>query len=152
MDMPQVTIGILGSGQLGRMLVIAAAQLGIKTHVFAPDANNSPAGEMASTATTAAFDDYAALDQFAASVDVITSEFENVPSETMAHLARFRQVSPGTSALHIAQHRIREKKFARQLGILTPDFWHVTDVASLRYAMSELQGLGLLKTCELGYD
>ena len=114
MDMPYITIGILGSGQLGRMLVIAAAELGIKTHVFAPDANSSPAGEIASTATTAPYDDYAALKQFAASVDVITSEFENVPSETMAYLAQFCPVSPGTKALHIAQHRLREKNFARQ--------------------------------------
>ena len=152
MDMQHITIGILGSGQLGRMLVIAAAQLGIKTRVFAPDANNSPAGEMASTATTAAYDDYAALDHFAASVDVITSEFENVPSETMAHLAQFRPVSPGTTALHIAQHRVREKNFARQHDILTPDFWHVTDAASLHHAMAELQGRGVLKKCQLGYD
>ena len=104
MDMPHTTIGILGSGQLGRMLVIAATQLGIKTHIFAPDAMRSPAGEIASAITTAAYDDYTALDQFAASVDVITSEFENVPSDTMALLAQFCPVSPGTTALHIAQH------------------------------------------------
>ena len=151
MDKPH-TIGILGSGQLGRMLVIAAAQLGIKTHIFAPDTNGSPAGEIASIATIAAYDDYAALDQFAASVDVITSEFENVPSKTMAHLAQSRPVSPGATALHIAQHRVREKNFARQHGILTPDFWHVTDTASLHQAMAELQGHGVLKTCQLGYD
>ena len=152
MNMPQNAIGILGSGQLGRMLVIAAAQLGIKSHIFAPDANSSPAGEIASTITAAAYDDYAALDQFAASVDVITSEFENVPSETMAHLEKFRPVSPGTKALHISQHRVREKNFARQHGILTPDFWHVTDTDSLQKAMAELQGRGVLKTCQLGYD
>ena len=152
MDIPHTTIGILGSGQLGRMLVIAAAQLGIKTHIFAPDAKHSPAGEIASAVTTAAYDDYAALDQFAASVDVITSEFENVPSDTMAHLAQFCPVSPGTTALHIAQHRVREKNFARQHGILTPDFWHVTDAASLHHAMDALQGRGVLKTCQLGYD
>ena len=97
MDMPHTTIGILGSGQLGRMLVIAAAQLGIKTHIFAPDAKHSPAGEIAHAVTTAAYDDYAALHQFAARVDVITSEFENVPSDTMAHLAQFCPVSPGTT-------------------------------------------------------
>ena len=152
MDMPHTTIGILGSGQLGRMLVIAAAQLGIKTHVFAPDANFSPSGEMATATTTAAYDDYPALDQFATSIDVVTSEFENVPSETMAYLEKLRPVSPGTTALHIAQHRVREKKFAKQHGILTPDFWHITDAISLRQAMAELQGRGVLKTCELGYD
>ena len=152
MDMPHTTIGILGSGQLGRMLVIAAAELGIKTHIFAPDGYKSPAGEIASSVTTAAYDDYAALDQFAASVDVVTSEFENVPSDTMAHLAQFCTVSPGTTALHIAQHRVREKNFARQHGILTPDFWHVTDAASLHHAMDRLQGRGVLKRCQLGYD
>lgn len=152
MDMSHNTIGILGSGQLGRMLVIAAAQLGIKTHIFAPDANDSPAGELASNVTSAAYDDYAALDQFAASVDVITSEFENVPSQTLAHLAQCRPVSPGTTALHISQHRVREKNFARQNGILTTDFWHITSAASLRHAMTELQGRGVLKTCQLGYD
>jgi len=109
MDMPQTTIGILGSGQLGRMLVIAAAQLGIKTHIFAPDADSSPAGEIADATTTAGYDDYASLAAFAATIDVVTSEFENVPSETMAHLAQFCPVSPGTTALHIAQHRVREK-------------------------------------------
>ena len=152
MDMPHTTIGILGSGQLGRMLVVAAAQLGIKTHIFAPDAKCSPAGEIATTTTTAAYDDYSALDQFAANVNVVTTEFENVPSETMAHLANLCPVSPGTTALHIAQHRVREKNFARQHGILTPDFWHITDAASLRQAMAELQGCGVLKTCQLGYD
>ena len=152
MHMPYNTIGILGSGQLGRMLVIAAAQLGIKTHIFAPDANTSPAGEMATATTAAAYSDYAALDQFAASVDVITSEFENVPSKTMAHLAQFCPVSPGTTALHVAQHRVREKNFARQHSILTPDFWHVTNAASLHHAMAALQGRGILKTCQLGYD
>ena len=152
MDLPQTTIGILGSGQLGRMLVVAAAQIGIKTHIFAPDASSSPAGEIASAITTAAYDDYVALNQFATSVDVITSEFENVPSETMAHLAQFCSVSPGTTALHIAQHRLREKNFARQHGILTPNFWHVNNAASLHHAMGELQGRGVLKTCQLGYD
>src|SRR5210317_769930 len=101
MDMPHTTIGILGSGQLGRMLVIAAAQLGIKTHIFAPDADSSPAGEIADATTTAGYDDYASLAAFAATIDVVTSEFENVPSETMAHLAQFCPVSPGTTALHI---------------------------------------------------
>jgi 5-(carboxyamino)imidazole ribonucleotide synthase len=152
MDMPQTTIGVLGSGQLGRMLVIAAAQLGIKTHVFAPDAAGSPAGELAHATTTAAYDDYDALSVFGASVDAVTSEFENVPSDTMAHLATLCPVSPGTAALHIAQHRIREKSFAREHGINTPDFWHITDSDSLVKAMAELNGRGVLKTCQLGYD
>ncbi len=152
MNIPPITIGILGSGQLGRMLVIAAAQLGIKTHIFAPDADSSPAGELASSTTTAAYDDFTSLDTFATKIDVVTSEFENVPSMTLAHLAQFCQVSPGTTALHIAQHRVREKEFALRHGILTPDFWHISDSKSLHRAMAELNGPGVLKTCQLGYD
>ena len=152
MDMPQNTIGILGSGQLGRMLVIAAAQLGIKTHIYAPDANRSPAGEIAFETTTAAYNDYESLEAFGAKVDVVTSEFENVPSDTLARLQKFGPVSPGPAALRIAQHRVREKNFARGLGIQTPDFWHITDAASLQSAMAELKGRGVLKTCQLGYD
>ena len=93
-------IGILGSGQLGRMLAIAAAQLGIKTHIFAPDASTSPAGDIAFAATEAAYDDHDALVRFANSVDVITSEFENVPATTLDILAIHKNVSPGIAALH----------------------------------------------------
>ncbi|MDB2390849.1 5-(carboxyamino)imidazole ribonucleotide synthase [Alphaproteobacteria bacterium] len=145
-------IGILGSGQLGRMLAIAAAQLGIKTHIFAPDAHNSPAGDIAFATTEAAYDDHDALLSFAKSVDVITSEFENVPASTLDILAMHNEVSPGIAALHTAQHRIREKTLARDLGIDTPAFWHVTNVASLKSAMAELNKDGILKTCTLGYD
>lgn len=145
-------IGILGSGQLGRMLIIAAAQLGIKAHIFAPDATNSPAGDIAFETTDAAYDDHDALVRFANSVDVITSEFENVPATTLDILAMHKNVSPGIAALHTAQHRIREKTLARELGIDTPDFWHITDAPSLRSAMAELNKDGILKTCTLGYD
>jgi 5-(carboxyamino)imidazole ribonucleotide synthase len=145
-------IGILGSGQLGRMLAIAAAQLGIKTHIFAPDASTSPAGDIAFAATEAAYDDHDALVRFANSVDVITSEFENVPAPTLDILAIHKNVSPGIAALHTAQHRIREKTLARDLGIDTPDFWHITDALSLHSAMAELNKDGILKTCTLGYD
>ncbi|ADE39578.1 5-(carboxyamino)imidazole ribonucleotide synthase [Candidatus Puniceispirillum marinum] len=145
-------IGILGSGQLGRMLAIAAAQLGIKAHIFAPDANNSPAGDVAAATTEAAYDDQDALIRFANSVDVITSEFENVPAKTLDILSMHKKVSPGISALHTAQHRIREKTLARDLGIDTPAFWHITNAAALHVAMAELNKDGILKTCTLGYD
>ncbi|MGB2016894.1 MAG: ATP-grasp domain-containing protein, partial [Candidatus Puniceispirillum sp.] len=145
-------IGILGSGQLGRMLAMAAAQLGIKAHIFAPDANNSPAGDVAAATTEAAYDDQDALIRFANSVDVITSEFENVPATTLDILSMHKKVSPGISALHTAQHRIREKTLARDLGIDTPAFWHITDAAALHAAMAELNKDGILKTCTLGYD
>ena len=152
MKMPQKTIGILGSGQLGRMLVIAASQLGLRTHVYAPDANNSPAGDIAHDRTEAAYDDLAALAGFASAIDAVTSEFENVPASTMATLAKTCLASPGEAALHTAQHRIREKTLARDLGIDTPRFWSVTDTASLAAAMAELNADAILKTCQLGYD
>jgi 5-(carboxyamino)imidazole ribonucleotide synthase len=152
MKMPQKTIGILGSGQLGRMLVIAASQLGLRTHVYAPDANNSPAGDIAHDRTEAAYDDLAALAGFASAIDAVTSEFENVPASTMATLAKTCLASPGEAALHTAQHRIREKTLARDLGIDTPRFWSVTDTASLAVAMADLNADAILKTCQLGYD
>jgi 5-(carboxyamino)imidazole ribonucleotide synthase len=152
MKMPQKTIGILGSGQLGRMLVIAASQLGLRTHVYAPDANNSPAGDIAHDRTEAAYDDLAALAGFASAIDAVTSEFENVPASTMATLAKTCLASPGEATLHTAQHRIREKTLARDLGIDTPRFWSVTDTASLAAAMADLNADAILKTCQLGYD
>ena len=152
MKMPQKTIGILGSGQLGRMLVIAASQLGLRTHVYAPDANNSPAGDIAHDRTEAAYDDLVALAGFASAIDAVTSEFENVPASTMATLAKTCLASPGEAALHTAQHRIREKTLARDLGIDTPRFWSVTDTASLAAAMADLNADAILKTCQLGYD
>ena len=122
----QKTIGILGSGQLGRMLVMAATQLGIRTHVYAPDANSSPAGDIAHKRTQAGYDDHIALEIFAKNIDAVTSEFENVPAITMDLLAKHCLVSPGRAALHTAQHRIREKTLAHDLGIETPRFWHIT--------------------------
>jgi 5-(carboxyamino)imidazole ribonucleotide synthase len=149
---PQKTIGILGSGQLGRMLVIAASQLGFRTHVYAPDAKDSPAGDIAHNFTEAAYDDLDALAVFASQIDAVTSEFENVPASTMTFLAKHCLASPGEAALHTAQHRIREKTLARDLGIETPAFWHITTAADLADAMAELNGDGVLKTCQLGYD
>ncbi|MDC1383208.1 5-(carboxyamino)imidazole ribonucleotide synthase [Candidatus Puniceispirillum sp.] len=149
---PQKTIGILGSGQLGRMLVIAASQLGLRTHVYAPDASNSPAGDIAHESTQANYDDRKSLALFANNIDAVTSEFENVPASTMAFLSQHCLVSPGQAALHTAQHRIREKKLAQKLGIKTPAFWHIANVADLHAAMTELNGNGILKTCQLGYD
>ena len=145
-------IGILGSGQLGRMIAIAAAQLGLDTHVYAPDAAASPAAAVAGRCTEAAYDDMAALDAFAASVNVVTSEFENVPAEVMRRLAMHCPASPGEVALRVAQHRVAEKTMASDLGIDTPRFWTVTSAAQLQTGLSELAGAGILKTCRLGYD
>ena len=145
-------IGILGGGQLGRMLAIAAAQLGLQTHVFAPDAETSPAGQVATLSTTAAYDDVAALRRFAASVDAVTSEFENVPAATMEVIGASCLASPGAAALRAAQHRIAEKSLAAELGIPTPRFWHIRNGEDLAAAMQALDGPAILKTCRLGYD
>lgn len=145
-------IGILGSGQLGRMLAIASAQLGLQTHVFAPDAETSPAGQVATRTTTAAYDDVEALRRFAASVDAVTSEFENVPAATMEVIGASCLASPGATALRAAQHRIAEKTLAASLGIPTPRYWQVRSQEDLTTAMETLGGPAILKTCQLGYD
>ena len=132
--------------------MIAASQLGLRTHVYAPDANNSPAGDIAHERTEASYDDHVALALFASNVGAVTSEFENVPANTMTFLAQHCVASPGQAALHTAQHRIREKSLARDLGIKTPQFWHITNSTDLKMAMAELGGDGILKTCQLGYD
>ena len=97
------TIGILGAGQLGRMIAVAAAQMGIRAHIFAPDAKDSPAADVAQTFTQANYDDADALTAFGRSIDAVTSEFENVPATTMNMLAAFCPVSPGhdLSLIHI---------------------------------------------------
>ena len=145
-------IGILGGGQLGRMLAIAAAQLGLKTHIYAPDADTSPAGEVATRTTTASYDDTTALRDFAAGMDAVTSEFENVPAATMEVIGKSCLASPGAAALHAAQHRIAEKTLAAGLGIPTPRYWQVRNLEDLTVAMEALYAPAILKTCRLGYD
>ena len=107
-------------------------------HVYAPDAKDSPAGDIAHNFTEAAYDDWDALAVFASQIDAVTSEFENVPASTMTFLAKHCLASPGEAALHTAQHRIREKTLARDLGIETPAFWHITTAADLADAMAKL--------------
>ena len=143
-------IGILGGGQLGRMLVIAAAQLGLKTHIYAPDADASPAGEVATRTTTASYDDTRALRDFASGVDAVTSEFENVPAATMEMIGETCLASPGAAALHAAQHRIAEKTLASGRGIPTPRYWQVRNLQDLTVAMEALSAPAILKTCRLG--
>ena len=147
------TIGILGSGQLGRMIALSAASLGLRAHIYAPDADHSPAGDVAAATTTAAYDDEAALLDFAKSIDAVTSEFENVPSSTLAILAQhLPQVSPSIKALDTAQDRLNEKNMARQLGIMTPDYWQIDTITDLEQALLALSGKGVLKTRRDGYD
>ncbi|MCE2516563.1 MAG: 5-(carboxyamino)imidazole ribonucleotide synthase [Alphaproteobacteria bacterium] len=144
-------IGILGGGQLGRMTAIAAAELGYRAHIFAPQ-GDAPACDMAYASTRADYDDLDQLNAFGAAVDTVTSEFENVPAEVMATLATHAPVSPGVAALSTAQHRIKEKTLARDLGIMVPDFAAITSAGDMAPAMARMANGAVLKTCRLGYD
>lgn len=148
---PGSTIGILGGGQLGRMLALSAAQLGFKTHIYAPEAD-SPAFDVSSTKTVAAYDDETALSAFAKSVSVATYEFENIPVATVAFLSKLIPVRPGAKALACAQDRINEKSLARQLGAMTAPFAAVDTLADLHAAMTTIGAPAVLKTRRFGYD
>lgn len=148
---PHSTIGILGGGQLGRMLALAAAELGYKVHIFAPEAD-SPAADVAAEFTCAPYEDIAALDRFAAAVDVATYEFENIPTATVRHLAASIPVFPDSDALEITQDRLREKEFVSTAGAKTTAYAAVDSVADA-VAAAEKLGLPLvLKTRRFGYD
>ena len=145
------TIGILGGGQLGRMLSLAAARLGFKTHIFCPDPA-SPAFEVTPHRTVAAYDDEAALAAFAAAVDVVTYEFENVPAHTASFLATLKPLRPGAGALAVSQDRLAEKAFIGKLGIAVAGHRAIESVADLRAAVAALGVPAILKTTRLGYD
>ncbi|HZS83683.1 MAG TPA: 5-(carboxyamino)imidazole ribonucleotide synthase [Stellaceae bacterium] len=149
---PGSTIGILGGGQLGRMLVGAAARLGYRSHVFTPEAE-SPAGLVTPFVTRAPFDDEAALARFAAAVDVVTFEFENVPAATAEFItARGKPMHPGPEVLRITQDRLEEKDFLRSVGVATTEYRAVNSLADLRRAAQQIGPRGVLKTVRLGYD
>ncbi len=148
---PGAAIGILGGGQLGRMLAVAASRLGLRCHVYDPGAN-PPAGHVAEKVTTAGWDDEAALRAFAASVDVITYEFENIPTATLDLLDSLRPVRPGRRALAISQDRLTEKDFLTGLGLTTAPYRDVPDAAALEAALAEIGAPAILKTRRLGYD
>jgi 5-(carboxyamino)imidazole ribonucleotide synthase len=148
---PGSTIGILGGGQLGRMLSVAASRLGFVTHIFEPGAN-PPAGQVADRVTTAAYDDTDALEAFARDVDVITYEFENIPTAALDILEAHRPIRPGREALRVSQDRLTEKSFLRDLGLQTAPFADITDQASLDLALAEIGAPSILKTRRFGYD
>ncbi|MBX9946024.1 MAG: 5-(carboxyamino)imidazole ribonucleotide synthase [Reyranella sp.] len=145
---PGSTIGILGGGQLGRMTALAAARLGYRCIVFAPEAD-SVAAQVSAGHVRGAYDDAAALARFAGQVDVITYEFENVPEAAVAECQRHRPVRPGVRPIHVAQHRLREKEFFRGLGIGTADYQPIASDADVAAATALP---GVLKTCTEGYD
>ncbi|MEZ5750881.1 MAG: 5-(carboxyamino)imidazole ribonucleotide synthase [Paracoccaceae bacterium] len=148
---PGAAIGILGGGQLGRMLSVAAARLGLRTHVYDPGAN-PPAGHVAEKATTAPWDDEAALRAFAESVEVITYEFENIPTATLDLLESLRPVRPNRRALEVSQDRLTEKDFLTGLGLQTAPYHDVPDQGALSAALAEIGTPAILKTRRLGYD
>ncbi|MEM7176947.1 MAG: 5-(carboxyamino)imidazole ribonucleotide synthase [Pseudomonadota bacterium] len=147
---PGSTIGILGGGQLGRMLSIAAARLGLKCHVFEPAAA-PPAGDVAAHVTTAPYEDSEALARFAAAVDVITFEFENVPAGSLDFLETHLPIRPGRRALAVSQDRLSEKAFLAELGIAVAPHAKIDTQDELEAAFRDL-GDGILKTRRLGYD
>lgn len=148
---PGSVIGILGGGQLGRMLALAAAQLGLKCHIYAPEMD-SPAFQVGHTHTVASYTDFDALEVFARSVDVVTYEFENVPAETAAFLETRVPLAPGARALATAQDRVDEKIFIASLGLPVASFTAVADEASLLEAIAKIGKPSILKTRRFGYD
>lgn len=148
---PGSVIGILGGGQLGRMLAMAAANLGLTCHIFCDD-ENAPAFEVSALRTVGAYDDDAALLAFAESVDVATLEFENVPAAALASVAKAVPVFPPPRAVEVSQDRLAEKTFASQLDIAVAPFREVTSLGELQRATEELGFPVLLKTRRLGYD
>ena len=148
---PQATIGILGGGQLGRMLALAAARLGFKCHVLAPSPD-SPAFDVVHRVSCANYNDTEALDRFAADVDVVTYEFENVPAETATFLAARVPVLPDPKILATTQDRLAEKNFVRELGIPTAAFAAVAGAAELAAAVERVGLPAVLKTRRYGYD
>lgn len=131
------TIGMLGGGQLGRMTAMAAAPLGYRLHVYTPEPD-SPTSEVCAEVTVADWDDEAALEAFAESVDVITYEWENIPVDTLEFLERFRPVHPSPKILGVAQDRLAEKRFINGAGVETTGFAEVASLEELRDAVSEL--------------
>ncbi|QIB33430.1 5-(carboxyamino)imidazole ribonucleotide synthase [Ancylobacter pratisalsi] len=148
---PGDTIGILGGGQLARMIALAAAPLGLRAHIYAPEGDN-PAFQVADAVTSAAYDDLGALEAFARAVNVVTYEFENVPVATAGHLASFVPVHPGPRALGITQDRLDEKTFISGLGIDVAPFAAIDDVAGLEAALERIGRPAVLKTRRFGYD
>jgi 5-(carboxyamino)imidazole ribonucleotide synthase len=148
---PGDTIGILGGGQLGRMLAMAAARLGLRCQVFSPDPD-SPAFDVVLNATCAEYADVEALELFAADVDVITYEFENVPAAAAMILGARRPVLPEQKILETTQDRLAEKDFVTRLGIGTADYADVSSAAGLRAAIARIGLPAVLKTRRFGYD
>jgi 5-(carboxyamino)imidazole ribonucleotide synthase len=149
--LPGSTIGVLGSGQLGRMFAMAARRMGYLVHTFSPKVA-TPTGQISDLEIVAEYEDLDAVRRFADGVDVVTFEFENIPSPTVEAVAERVPVRPGGMVLHTAQHRIREKTFLKKAGFPVTPFRHVRNLEELRAAAGELGLPAVLKTAGFGYD
>src|ERR671932_417490 len=129
--LPGARIGVLGSGQLGRMFAMAARRMGYLVHTFSPD-SDTPTGQVADVEVTASYDDLDAVRAFARGVEVVTFEFENVPAATVEAVAELVPVRPSGAALHTAQHRVREKTFLATRGFPVTPFRHIRNAIELR--------------------
>jgi 5-(carboxyamino)imidazole ribonucleotide synthase len=148
---PGSTLGVLGSGQLGRMFAIAARRLGYRVHVLSPD-DDTPTGQVADVEIRANYDDLDAVASFARGVSVVTFEFENVPTATTAACERFAPVRPGGQVLHTTQNRLREKSFVQRAGLPVTPFARVASLDDLLAALARFGAPAVLKTADWGYD
>lgn len=148
---PGAVIGILGGGQLGRMSALAAARLGYRCHIYCPE-RDAPAAQVTDRATVATYEDEAALARFAAAVDLVTFEFENIPLATVETLAAAAPLRPSTGVLRICQDRLLEKEFCRRVGAPTALFAEVASRDDLARAVRDIGTPCVLKTARLGYD
>lgn len=149
--LPNSTIGVFGSGQLGRMFAIEARKMGYRVHTFSPD-TDTPTGQVADTETSADYADLDAVEKFARVVDVVTFEFENVPSRTVETAAQFVEVHPRGEILHTTQNRLREKTFLADNGFPVAPFRHIKLLDDLYRAVQDLGTPAVLKTAGFGYD
>ena len=149
--LPGAALGVLGSGQLGRMFALAARRMGYRVHTFSPD-NDTPTGQVADVEVVADYDDLEAVRAFARGVQVVTFEFENVPAATAEAVASVVPVRPNGHVLHVTQNRLREKSWLSRAGLPHTPFRHVTSGDELSAALRELGGPAILKTAGFGYD
>ncbi|MBL0349216.1 MAG: 5-(carboxyamino)imidazole ribonucleotide synthase [Elusimicrobia bacterium] len=148
---PGSAVGVLGSGQLGRMFALAARRLGYRVHTFSPE-SDTPTGQVADVEITASYDDLDAVRTFAKGVGVVTFEFENVPAACVAAAQEFAPVRPNAEALRVSQHRLREKTYLQEKGFPVAAFRHVRSVEELQAALQALGAPAVLKTVGFGYD
>lgn len=149
--LPGSIVGVMGGGQLGRMFAIAARRMGYRVHTFSPD-EDTPTGQLADREVAASYDDLAAVREFARGVDVVTFEFENIPTQTIEACAEFCEARPSGGVLHVCQHRLREKEFLAIAGLPLPRFAPLGSVDDLRAAVAAIGLPAVIKTAAFGYD